>query len=67
MKCPECGGKTTVIESHSELGKVYRQRKCKNCFEVAYTTEETMQSSMWDFMQSRCRYKRKNKINKSNV
>ncbi len=59
MKCPECGVKTTVIESRSELGKVYRQRLCKNCSKVMYTTEDIMQSSKWDFMQARCRYRKK--------
>ncbi len=39
MECPECGGKTVVVESREFLGAVYRRRKCKKCG-FRFQTEE---------------------------
>ena len=31
MECPECGGKTIVVNSRKYAGAVYRKRKCVEC------------------------------------
>lgn len=38
MNCPECGGKTRVVESRLREGCVWRRRKCKDGH-LSYTQE----------------------------
>jgi transcriptional regulator NrdR family protein len=39
MKCPECGGKTTVADSTRSDDEVMRKRKCLSCGRFTYTIE----------------------------
>lgn len=39
MKCPECGGKTTVADSSRSDDEVMRKRKCLSCGRFTYTIE----------------------------
>ncbi len=39
MNCPECDGKTGVVESRAVELNVYRHRVCKNCGHSFYTEE----------------------------
>ena len=40
VECPECGGKTMVIDSREYAGAVYRRRVCKKC-DYRFFSEET--------------------------
>jgi transcriptional regulator NrdR family protein len=46
MKCPECDGKVTVIETRNNapLNEIYRERKCRECGCVFYTLEFEIES-----------------------
>lgn len=46
MNCPECGGKTTVMESRKRSGGSIKQRrrKCIKCG-MRFTTRETIWKS----------------------
>lgn len=39
MECPECGGKTSVINSREVEANVFRARECKKCKHRFYTEE----------------------------
>lgn len=39
MLCPKCGGATRVSNSATDERSVYRQRTCKKCGYIFYTTE----------------------------
>lgn len=39
LECPECKGKTKVINVRTCLGATYRQRKCLNCGFTFFTEE----------------------------
>lgn len=40
MKCPKCGGKTTVLDTrHPTPNKIYRQRQCLECNHKFITSE----------------------------
>ena len=39
MNCPECNGKTGVVESRTVELNVYRHRVCKKCGHRFYTEE----------------------------
>ena len=49
MKCPKCGGDTSVEYSIGDAGGVYRKRKCKTCSHVFYTTEAAAEKSHYKF------------------
>ena len=39
MTCQICGGKTTVIDSVSDVDEVIRRRRCKECSHTFFTRE----------------------------
>lgn len=45
MICPNCNGKTAVVDnSHDSSNNVdYRKRKCKSCNYIFYTIEEKVE------------------------
>lgn len=47
MKCPRCGGKTTVVDTVSTDALVGRYRKCKACDFRYYTTERVDKDSKY--------------------
>ena len=54
MNCPKCGDESGVINGafNHKQNERYRQRKCKSCGHVFYTTEfevEYTQSFAYDF------------------
>ena len=44
MICPECGGKTTVIDCARNIRMVIRRRKCKNCGQLYFTEERFIEA-----------------------
>lgn len=39
MKCPKCGGRTTVFDTRSDGTATYRHRNCTKCHYTFYTAE----------------------------
>ena len=39
MNCPKCNSQTTVTNSATRDGVVYRRRKCAECGEIVFTQE----------------------------
>lgn len=39
MKCPKCGGKTTVMQTVTTDDETHRQKRCLRCEERFYTSE----------------------------
>ena len=58
MICPKCGEKTTVKDTVTECGRVYRRRVCKKCNKEYYTTEEMLSNSRVDFSNAIYAYQR---------
>lgn len=42
MTCPECGGKTKVMDTVTISEEVYRRRKCLSCDKLFYTVEKNV-------------------------
>ena len=40
MNCPECDGKTKVVDGGSYIGIYIRRRRCMSCNKLFYTIEE---------------------------
>lgn len=41
MKCPNCGGKTGVVETiyNPDANEIYRRRRCSECKQIVRTVE----------------------------
>ena len=61
MRCPKCNDRMLVKDTVTVNQTMYRQRKCRNCGEVVYTTEQILTSSKWDFSNKRYEYQQKSK------
>jgi transcriptional regulator NrdR family protein len=63
MNCPECGCKSTVLDSKADAFLVARMRQCKTCNHIFYTTEMETFDSHDDILRlRRDYYKERNKI-----
>lgn len=62
MECPECGGKTVVVNSRKYAGAVYRKRKCTKCNYRFFSEEmEIDRKSNKELLINAMRPKRKSK------
>lgn len=46
MICPECEGKTKVIDSRVVEENVFRKRECKECGKIIYTEETEIEDDV---------------------
>jgi transcriptional regulator NrdR family protein len=51
MICPKCGGKVIVAHSISTDTSVIRKRKCIDCDNMFYTTEQQEQKAKYAFTE----------------
>lgn len=49
MKCPNCGGGTTCVDSRETPKRRFRKRKCKDCG-LIFATEERRSKEAWDVL-----------------
>lgn len=70
MKCPECGGKTKVVETRSNGQCTIRRRICQSCKIKLYTEERYNESAKFELSQLtkeagiKCRMRKERKVSK---
>lgn len=52
VECPECGGRTQVVDSRKRTDAVYRRRDCVKCGHRITTLEQGLISSLQDKMKT---------------
>lgn len=65
MTCPECGGKSTVVNTAKDVDEVVRLRRCTVCNYPFYTAERDIDPDDGYEVISRIRNKNKNIYNKN--